>query len=324
VKSVLTGFAAAIAALLLLAAAGALFGHAPREIFAILLRGAFGSRFAIEGSILKTVPLLLTGLSVAIAFRAGVWNIGAEGQFIVGALAAFLAAPFGVVASLVAAVLAGAAWASIATLLRLWRGAPEVLTTILLNFTALHLLGWCVNGPLRERAAQYPQTDRVAASLSSIGSLHSGVLLALVAAFALWFYVERTAGGLKLRATGLNPSAAEWAGVNVRATIARSMALSGALAGLAGGIELLGVTGRLFERFAVGYGYSGIAVALLAQLNPLATILSALFFGALAGGAGELQRSMNVSAAVATLAQATAVLVLLLFTALDRRRRWSS
>lgn len=320
----MSGLAAALVALLLLAAAGALFGHAPREIFTVLLRGAFGSRFALEGSILKTVPLLLTGLSVAVAFRAGVWNIGAEGQFIAGALAAFIAAPFGAVAALGAAILAGAAWASLATLLRLWRGAPEVLTTILLNFTALHLLGWCVNGPLHERAAQYPQTDRVAASLAGYGSLHAGVLLALLAAVALWFYVERTAGGLKLRATGLSPSAAEWAGINVRATIARSMALSGSLAGLAGGIELLGVTGRLFERFAVGYGYSGIAVALLAQLNPLGTILSALFFGTLAGGAGELQRSMNVSAAVAMLAQAAAVLVLLLFAAFERRRRWSN
>ena len=115
------------------------------------------------------MPLLLTGLSVAIAFRAGVWNIGAEGQFIVGALAGLLAARWGVVASLLASMLAGAAWASIATLMRLWRNAPEVLTTILLNFTALHLLGWCVNGPLRERAAQYPQSDPAAAVLPAVG-----------------------------------------------------------------------------------------------------------------------------------------------------------
>lgn len=323
-RSLLSGLAAAIVALLLLAVAGALFGHDPREIFSVLVRGAFGSRFALEGSVLKTVPLLFTGLSVAVAFRAGVWNIGAEGQFIAGALASFLAAPYGIVASLVAAIAAGALWASIATLLRLWRGAPEVLTTILLNFAALHLLGWCVNGPLRERAAQYPQTDRAAVSLATVGSLHSGVLLAAFAAVALWFHVERTATGLKLRATGLNPSAAEWAGINVRAMITRAMLLSGGLAGLAGGVELLGVTGRLFERFAAGYGYSGIAVALLAQLNPLGTILSAMFFGALAGGAGELQRAMNVSAAVATLAQAAAVLVLLLFGAIEKRRRWST
>jgi simple sugar transport system permease protein len=129
----------------------------------------------------------------------------------------------------------------------------------------------------------------------------------------MWFLLYRTAEGLRLRATGLNPSAAQWAGVRVGAQIARAMAISGALAGLAGGIELLGVTHRLFERFAAGYGYSGIAVALLAQLHPLATLASALFFGALTTGAGELQRAAGISSAVATLAQALVILALILF-----------
>jgi ABC-type uncharacterized transport system permease subunit len=321
VRGIWFGIAAAVTALMLLALAGAAFGHSPAELLTVLVRGSFGSRFAIEGTILKSVPLLLTGLSVAVAFRAGVWNIGAEGQFIVGAIAGLLAARWGVAASLAASMAAGALWSSLATLMRFWRNAPEVLTTILLNFLALHLLGWCVNGPLRERAAQYPQTDRIDVALATVGGVHSGAFLALGAALAIWLMLYRTAEGLRLRATGFNPDAARWAGVNVRAQIARAMAMSGALAGLAGGIELLGVTGRLFERFASGYGYSGIAVALLAQLHPLASILSALFFGALLGGAGELQRALNVSASVATLAQAAAVLVLLAFAALERRKR---
>lgn len=314
-KRVAMAFAAALAAVVLLALAGALFGHSARELLTLLIAGSVGSSFAVQGTLLKSVPLALTGLSVVLAFRAGVWNIGGEGQFIVGALAALVASPLGAVASLLAAMLAGAAWASLATLMRLWRNAPEVLTTILLNFTAIHLLGWCVNGPLRERAAMYPQTDLALATLPRFG----GVLLAVLACVAAWWLLYRTREGLRLRATGFNASAAEWAGVNVRAQLARAMALSGAMAGLAGGIELLAVTGRLFERFAAGYGYSGIAVALLAQLHPLATLISAFFFGALVTGAGELQRTANISAAVATFGQAIVILVLIGFEHARRR-----
>jgi general nucleoside transport system permease protein len=320
VRRILLAVAAAAVAVLLLALSGAAFGHAPGELLALLVTGSVGSRFAFEGTLLKSVPLLLTGLSVAVAFRAGVWNIGAEGQFIVGALAGLLASRFGVVASLLAAMLAGAAWSSLATAMRLWRNAPEVLTTILLNFTAIHLLGWSVNGPLRERIAQYPQSDPAGTALPLLaGQLHAGVAIALIASIALWWLIHRTKEGLRLRATGFNANAARWAGINVRAQLARAMAISGAVAGLAGGIELLGVTHRLFERFAAGYGYSGIAVALLAQLHPLATIVSALFFGALVTGAGELQRTANISAAVAVLGQAVVILTLIAFDHARRR-----
>jgi simple sugar transport system permease protein len=178
-----------------------------------------------------------------------------------------------------------------------------------------------VNGPLRERVAQYPQSDPAAASLPTVGELHAGIAIALAASIAAWWLIGHTAEGLRLRATGLNPFAAQWAGINVRAQLARAMALSGAAAGLAGGIELLGVTHRLFERFASGYGYSGIAVALLAQLHPLATIVSALFFGALVTGAGELQRTANISAAVATFGQAVVILLLIVFGAIEARKR---
>lgn len=310
----LVSLLAAVAAVLLLALSGLAFGHSPLELLEILISGSVGSRFAIEGTLLKSVPLLLTGLSVAIAFRAGVWNIGAEGQFIAGALAAFLAARFGIVAALAASLLAGAVWASIASAMRLWRNAPEVLTTILLNFVAIHLLGYGVNGPLQEAAGKYPQSDAVP-PLPALGaaSLHVGVLLALAASAGTWWLLYRTTEGLRLRATGANASAARWAGIRVEAQIVRAMAMSGAVAGLAGGIELFGVTHRLFERFAAGYGYSGIAVALLAGLHPLATVASSLFFGALVTGAGELQRTAGISSSVATLGQAVVILVLILF-----------
>ena len=310
-RKIVISIAAAAVAVALLALSGAAFGHSPAALFSILMRGSIGSPFALEGTALKTVPLLLTGLGVAIAFRAGVWNIGGEGQFIVGAIAALLASRFGVIASLLASMIAGAAWASLATAMRLLRNAPEVLTTILLNFTAIHLLGWCVNGPLREKSAQYPQTDVAAAALPSLGGVHYGAVIAVMVSVAAWWLIHRTREGLRLRATGLNPSAAAWAGIDVNAQLARAMTMSGAVGGLAGGIELLGVTHRLFERFASGYGYSGIAVALLAGLHPLAVIVSALFFGALVTGAGELQRTANISSAVATFSQAVVILVLI-------------
>lgn len=308
---------AAIVAVALLALAGAAFGHSPLQLLSIVASGSIGSRFALEGTLLKSVPLLLTGLSVALAFRAGVWNIGAEGQFIAGALGAIAASRYGLVAALLASLAAGALWASVAAAMRLWRNAPEVLTTILLNFIAIHLLGYAVNGPLQEASGKYPQTDAVpdAAVLPQLGAteLHAGIVIAVAVAVAAWFLLYRTAEGLRLRATGFNANAARWAGVNVGAQLARAMAISGAIAGLAGGIELLGVTHRLFERFAAGYGYSGIAVALLAQLHPLATLASAFFFGALTTGAGELQRTAGISSTVATFGQALVILVLIAF-----------
>jgi general nucleoside transport system permease protein len=315
------GITAALLSLLLLALSGLAFGHTPGELLSILIRGSVGSNFALEGTLLKSVPLLLTGLSVGIAFRAGVWNIGGEGQFLAGALGAFLGARYGMVAALAASVIAGALWASIASVMRLWRNAPEVLTTILLNFIAIHLLGYAVNGPLQEASGKYPQSDAVpaAAMLPPLGAgeLHAGIVIAIVAAIGAWFLLYRTAEGLRLRASGFNRSAARWAGVNVDAQLVRAMAISGAMAGLAGGIELLGVTHRLFERFAAGYGYAGIAVALLAQLHPLGTLASAFFFGALTTGAGELQRTAGISATVATLGQAIVILTMI---ALTRRK----
>ena len=323
-RQALLAAVAAIAALIVLAVVATIAGYSPSSVLSTIMSGSVGSAFALRGTIIKAVPLLLTGLSVVVAFRAGAWNIGAEGQFIVGGLAAFIASPYGVVISLVAATIAGALWASIATALRLWRGAPEVLTTILLNFIGVYLLGFAVNGPLREASGRYPQTDAAGSSLPAANDIHAGVFIAIGVASGLWWLLYRTTEGLRLRASGFNPDAARYAGVNVAAQLARAMAISDGIAGLAGGIELLGVTHRLFERFAAGYGYVGIAVALLAQLHPLASIASAAFFGALTTGSGELQRSAGMSATIATFAQAVVILILIAFTAIDARRRRGS
>jgi simple sugar transport system permease protein len=300
-----------------------MFGVPFRDALFTFASGSAGSTVAWSETILKSVPLLMTALSVLIAFRAGVWNIGGEGQFIVGGIAALLAARYlpagaaSVAGALVAGALAGGAWALIAALLRTRRDVPEVVSTILLNFIAIHVLGFCVNGPLQESARQYPQSEAVEAGswLPQMGELrmHGGALIALAVAIGLHLLLTRTTFGLRLRATGSNPPAARMLGIDVNACITRAFLISGAIAGAGGAIELLGVTHRLYERFAVGYGYSGITAALLAELHPLGAIASSLFLGALRTGGGELQRAAGVSASVTMLAEGVVILALLLF-----------
>jgi simple sugar transport system permease protein len=273
----------------------------------------------------------LTGLAVTLAFRSGVWNIGAEGQLLVGALAATACAgaaggapfPIALVAALGAAAAAGAAWATVAALLRVTRNVSEVIATIMLNFVALRLVGWAVHGPLMEAAGRYPQTDAVptAALLPLVaGRLHAGIVLALALALAVWLVLFRTALGFRWRVVGENPRAAEVAGLRPARAVVGAMAASGALAGLAGAIEVLGVTGRLFEQFSGGQGYTAIAVALLARLHPAGVVLAALFFGALAAGAGSMQRVAGVSAVLVAVVQGTTILAILALDAPPRRR----
>lgn len=296
-----------------------MLGHDPAAAASTLIRGAAGSLYAGGETLLKATPLIFTALAVLLAFRAGLWNIGAEGQFIAGAIATTAASlalpdsPLSSVAAIVAGFIAGAAWASLAALLRLRRGVPEVLSTILLNFVAIYLLGWLVNGPLQERGAQYPQTDAIAeeSRLLLLGStrLHAGFFIAVVTSLVVAWTLFRTRFGLRMRAVGSNPSASRWAGVGVDAIVMRTMLLSGGLAGAGGAIEVLGVTHRLFERFAAGHGYTAIAVALLAALNPAGVLAAAAFFAAIVTGSGELQRSIGMPANVAMVAQGVAIVL---------------
>jgi len=297
-----------------------------------LLAGAFGSWYAFgSGTLVRATPLILTGLAVAIAFRAGVFNIGAEGQFIVGAAAATAAAlamhslpAFILVPSmLVLGFGAGALWAWIAAVLRARFHVLEVISTIMLNFVALHLVSYLVRGPLQEPTHIYPQTVTFvdAARLPRFGSstrLHLGFLVAVLACVAAWFVVRYTAAGFRLRAVGANPDAARSAGMidAARATM-RAFLISGALAGLAGAIEVSGVTYALYENISPGYGFTAIAVALLAQLNPLAVVGTGILFGALEAGATAMQRDAGVPSVVVSIVEALIILALL---ALDRFR----
>lgn len=305
-----------------------MLGDALRALFS----GAFGSWYAFgSGTLVRATPLMLTGLAVAIAFRAGVFNIGAEGQFIVGAIAATAAAltvhALPAVALiplvLVAGTLAGAAWAWIAALLRARFHVLEVISTIMLNFVALYLASFLVRGPLQEPTRIYPQTAAIvdAARLPRFGAttrLHLGFAIAVVACIVAWWMLEYTASGFRLRAVGTNPFAARSAGlIDATATATRAFLVSGALAGLAGAIEVGGVTFALYENISPGYGFTAIAVALLARLNPLGVIATGIAFGALEAGSTAMQRDAGVPSVVVSVIEA---LVILLLVAIDRAR----
>lgn len=304
----------------------AIAGGDPLLALGALAEGAFGSADAWSEVGVRTCPLLLCGLAVAVAFRAGIWNIGAEGQLLVGAvMVAWLGArvgawpaPLAILLVLGAAALGGALWAGIAGLLRSARGVDEVISTIMLNFIAAGMVGWLVNGPLMEAAGTYPQSDALAAAarlprLFTGYRLHAGLLVALLCAAGTWMLLFRTALGFEMRAAGLNLLAARLAGLRTGAALLRALALSGALAGLAGGIEVAAVTFRLYESFSPGYGFTAIAVALLGRLHPLGVVAAALLFGALDAGSSAMQRVAGVSSVLVSAVQAAVIFALLAF-----------
>jgi simple sugar transport system permease protein len=266
----------------------------------------------------------MTGLAVAIAFRAGVFNIGADGQFLLGASVAaatglaLRGAPafFVLPAALLAGLAAGAAWAGIAAMLRARFHVLEVISTILLNFVAASLVSYVVRGPLQEPTHIYPQTESIpiAAQLPRFGSatrLHLGFVLAVGSCVLAWWIVRYTAGGFRLRVAGANPHAASVAArIDVTRVTTTAFLVSGAAAGLAGAIEVCGVTYALYENISPGYGYTAIAVALLARNNALGVIFTGVAFGALEAGATAMQRDAGVPSVLVAVVEAALILAL--------------
>jgi general nucleoside transport system permease protein len=305
---------------------------------AALWNGSFGSWYALtSGTLVRATPLILTGLATGLAFRAGVFNIGAEGQLLAGAaLATWVAlagaSMFGPMTpwlALVAGALAGALWAGIAALLRARYEVLEVISTILLNFVAAYGVGYLVRGPMQEHLHIYPQTETLSPQaelphLLPASRLHAGFAFAILAAIALWAFTRFTAAGFRLRASGANPNAARTAGeIDVRRTTTRAFLASGAFAGIAGAIEVTGVTYALYENLSPGYGYTAIAVALLARLHPLLVVVTAILFGALESGAAAMQRDAGVPSVVASIVEAAAILLVLAVGSVRRGWRFS-
>lgn len=276
-------------------------GAQPGEVFRELVTGSFGSPAAIRNTLREMTPLLLAGLAVFIALRAGLFNIGAEGQFLMGAMTATwvaLSLPgiWGVALGAVAGALAGALWAMPAGLIRAFRGGSEVISTIMLNNIANLVTRAIVNGPLKDpeqqaaTSAVLPEGSRIPWLLELPPfrvSLALFVAVVLVVVFALW--LSRTVAGYELKAAGANPQAAEVAGVDVRKTMVRAMSWSGAAAGLAGAFQALAFEYRFYAGFSPGYGFDAIGVALLAGGSAWGLLPSALLFGALSQGTTAVQ-----------------------------------
>ena len=316
---------AAIAGLVV-AALAATAGFDVESAMRAAVRGAFGGSFAIVSATLKrTTPLLFLGVAVAVAFRAGVLNIGAEGQFLSGAAAAVITglqlhgspAWLVVPCELAAGIVGGACWAGIAAWLRARFQVQEVVSTLLLNIVALNMVGYLIRGPFQEPTGAYPQSALLepAARLPLLidgQRLHLGFALALAIAVLCWWVFEHHAAGFRLLVTGASRSAAASAGLIAVGTVeARALIASGAIAGLAGAAEATGVTFALYEGLSPGYGYTAIAVALLAGLHPLGIIVSATVFGALGAGADAMQRDAGVPAELAAVVAALVVLGML-------------
>lgn len=292
----------------------------PGVAFAALLKGSLGTPNGITKSLENTTPLLLAGIAVFLALRAGLFNIGAEGQFLVGALACTAVAlkfpgVVGIVLGTVAAIAAGAAWAWPAGAIKAYRGGHEVITTIMLNSVATLLTGYMVgSGPMRAgggdtTTASLTDATRLPAVIhSGAFSLNIALPLAVAMTAALGWWLRKTVSGYELRAVGANPTAALYAGVDPRKTAVRAMLASGAVAGFAGAVQVLAYEGRFYAGFSPGYGFDALGVALLAGESALALIPAALLFGVLAKGALNLQ-FVHVPKGITTVILALLILI---------------
>jgi general nucleoside transport system permease protein len=296
-----------------------------------LFVGAFGTRAAIIGTLVRATPYIFAGLAVALAFRCGLFNIGAEGQLLLGALGA-AAVGFGLQGlpavihlplTLLGGMVGGFLWGAIPGFLRARTGAHEVITTIMLNYIAAQIGGFLLNGPWKDPSptnviAQTPRIAEQARLPLLMPGLHAGVLLALVVAVAVWYFLWKTTWGFEIRTVGANPSAAAYAGIAVSRNVILALALSGMLAGLAGAVQVAGVNYRSTLGFNTGYGFDSIAISLLGKNTVLGVVLSALLFGALRNGAALMQFRTQISADIISVIQA----LILIFIAADQIIRW--
>lgn len=305
----------------------------PLEAYYYFLIDPLSSRVSAVEVLVKATPLLLTGAAVTFAFAGGYWNIGVEGQLYAGATAAtaigiqmqnvspWVALPL----MLLGGFLAGMLWALIPALMKIKLAIDEVVTTLLLNSVALFIVSALLNGPWRNPISQWPQSPEIAPAaifpkLIPRSRLHLGFLLALLIIFLLWFVLTRTAFGLRMRAVGLSPKAARFAGINVERTLLISALISGGIAGLAGVNEIAGIHYHLIDAISPGYGYTGIIVATLGTLNAWGVALAALFIGLIDTGGQTVSRALGVPAYLGDVIQATLLLVTLAMLLLQSYR----
>ena len=321
-----------IASLLVLAA-----GASPLSVFALVVKGAAGSQFAILETLTRATPLIFTGLAVAVAFRAKLWNIGAEAQLYAGGVVTVvlgtgalpLPAPVLIPVIMVAAMAGGALLLAGPAILKTRFGVDEVVTTLLFNFIMILFVSMLLEGVLKDPMGMgWPQSQRVVvdAQLTKLvprSRLHLGFVIALIAAIVVWVIMKKTALGYEMRAVGHNPEAARFAGVPVNRVLMKTALLSGGLAALAGFSEVAGLKGNLTLDLSPGFGYTGIVVAMLAMLNPLGVVAAAIFVAGIFVGADAMSRTAGVPSYIAQVMVATALLTMVVAIMLARFRiRW--
>lgn len=305
-------------------------GASPVQAYLALFRGSLGDAQAFQRTLEKATPLVFSGLAVAFAFKAGLFNIGAQGQLVFGAVTAaalgfmieglppLIHAPL----ALLGGALAGFLFGAIPGLLKAYTGAHEVITTIMLNYVALNFTDYLANGPLRDPTpgnivARTPAVE-ASARIPTLGAVPVGFLIALLVAGITWWLLWHTTIGYEIRTVGLNPSAADYAGMRVPFTLVMTMALSGFMAGLGGAVETQGIIGRFQPGFNVGLGFDGITIALLGKTHPLGVIPAALLVGAMRAGSSLMQFRAGVATEIIDVILA----IILFFVAAEMIMRW--
>jgi simple sugar transport system permease protein len=292
------------------------FGINPLRAYLVMAQGSLGSGYALSETLVKAIPLMLTGLGVSIAYRMLFWNIGAEGQMAWGGIAAafvalflsdYLPGPILIPAMMILGILAGALWGLIPAALKAWIGVNEILTTLMMNYVAILMVEYLYHGPWRDpQGYGFPGSAEFvrAAWLPRLaGRVHAGLIIAILAAALVWFILSRTRWGYEIRVIGENPRAARYSGMNIGRNIVLVMLLSGGLAGLAGMVEVSGITHRLYHGLITGAGYTAIIVAWLANLNPWGVLLVGFLMAALLVGGDQIQIALGLPAAVAGVLQ---------------------
>ena len=295
-------------------------GYSPVEAYSAMLGGAFGSTYNLAQTAGTAIPLIFAGLAMAVASKAGIFNIGIEGQILAGALPAALAGAYirGLPAVLhipvciLAAAVFGGIWAMLAAVIKNKLQISEVIITIMLNYVALYLVEYLVNNPFKSegmvvRTEEIQDSARLV-SLVAHTRLNTGIFIALLAVFLFWVLFYKTKLGYEMRATGDSPFAAESAGINNKKNLLAAMFISGALAGIGGACEVMGVQGYYISGMTTGYGFSGIAIAVMGHNEPLGTLASALLFGALNAGASSMNRMTDIPGEFISVLQALIIL----------------
>lgn len=293
-----------------------LIGGSPIEAYTYLFRGAFGSKSNISETFIKAIPLIFTGLAATFAYKCGVFNLGGQGQFVMGAVTSVwfsttfvgITGPLHIVLSIMLGTLVGGLWGAIPGVLKITRGLNEVIVSILLNYIAILFMGYLYSGPLRE--GNLPQTAAVTEKIIRLTSdvrVHYGIVLAVVVALILHYFLFNTSGGFKLRAVGLNQTTAMFNGYKVQRYMLLSFIISGAIAGMGGSVELHGTQFRLMAGFGSNYGFDGVAIALIALLNPIGTVVIAYLFAVLRTGATTMQVGSGMPTSVIDIIQALVI-----------------